>query len=363
MEDFCDKSALSRVMLQGFKSIAKCEITLGNLNVLIGCNGAGKSNFIHFFDMIAQMLNGHLQLYAGRHGGSDPLLHFGRKRTSQLKTTLHFGNGYYGCILEPTADNHFLFRNEWLHENQSEQKMGEGHFETKMSNANMTKVGRDMLSAMKQWRVYHFHDTSDTAFLKQLHGINDNIYLRPDAKNLAAYLYFLQKKYPENYKRIIKTIRLVAPFFRDFNLRPSPYNEDVIELEWVENGEDIPFKAHHLSDGTLRFICLVTVFLQPEEKQPETIFVDEPELGLHPYALAVLTAIMKSVAQKKQLIVSTQSVELLNEFEAKDVIVVDREEGSSSFRRLDEKGLLEWLKEYSLGELWKKNLLGGRPAR
>jgi predicted ATPase len=154
---------------------------------------------------------------------------------------------------------------------------------------------------------------------------------------------------------------LVAPFFGDFYLRPFPQNKEVIELEWFERGQDVPFKAHLLSDGTLWFICLATVFLQPEDLQPETILVDEPELGLHPYAITVLASLIRTT--KKQVIISTQSVELLNEFDANDVIVVDRGRGKSLLRRLNQHELEEWLVEYRLGELWKKNILGGRPSR
>jgi predicted ATPase len=192
-------------------------------------------------------------------------------------------------------------------------------------------------------------------------GINDNAYLRPDARNLASFLYLLRDSYPASYQRIVKTIRLVAPFFGDFYLRPSPKNKEVIELEWFERGQDIPFKAHLLSDGTLRFMCLATVFLQPEDLKPQTILVDEPELGLHPYAITVLASLIRTTS--KQVIVSTQSVELLNEFEASDVIVVDRDEGKSYLHRLNQQELEAWLLDYSLGELWRKNILGGRPAR
>ena len=240
-----------------------------------------------------------------------------------------------------------------------EYEIGKGHFETKAFSTVAT-IHENILSAMQGWRVYHFHDTSDSAYVKQRHGINDNNYLRPDARNLAAFLYLLRENYSSSYQKIVKTIRLVAPFFRDFYLRPSPQNNEFIELEWFERGHDIPFKAHLLSDGTLRFICLTTVFLQPKDFQPETILVDEPELGLHPYAITVLASLIRT---SKQVIVSTQSVELLNEFDASDVIVVDRNSGCSSLRRLEERELEEWLEDYSLGELWKKNLIGGRPSK
>lgn len=216
---------------------------------------------------------------------------------------------------------------------------------------------------MRQWRVYHFRDTGDGARVKQPQSINDHVHLREDAGNLAAFLYLLRRQHSGSYQRIVKTVHLIAPFFADFHLHPSPENPDMIELEWVEQGRDVPLKAHYLSDGTLRFICLATVFLQPSGLQPETLFVDKPELGLHPYSINVLASLIRATSREKQVIISTQSVDLLNQFEPEDVIVVDRHGGRSALRRLHYEALAEWLNEYTLGQLWEKNMLGGRPGR
>ncbi|BAZ08949.1 hypothetical protein NIES4071_07550 [Calothrix sp. NIES-4071] len=352
---------LSRIVIKSFKSIADCNLSLSRLNVLIGSNGAGKSNFIGFFRMVQQLFDENLQVFVSRQGSSDALLHFGRKTTEQLKFELWFGDNYYMATLEPTQDNRLMFTKESLRWGLTNEELGKGHFETVVRKNVPAAISNHIVSLITQWRVYHFHDTSDTAYVKQAHNINDNAYLRPDARNLASFLYLLRENYPASYQKIVKTIRLVAPFFGEFYLRPSPQNQDVIELEWFELGQDIPFKAYLLSDGTLRFMCLATVFLQPDILQPETILVDEPELGLHPYAITILASLMR--ATSKQVIVSTQSVELLNEFDASDVIVVDRCQGKSSLRRLLTHDLVEWLEDYSLGELWKKNIVGGRPSR
>jgi predicted ATPase len=118
-----------------------------------------------------------------------------------------------------------------------------------------------------------------------------------------------------------------------------------------------------LSDGTLRFICLTTLLLQPKSLLPDTLLIDEPELGLHPFAINLLADMLQEAAESKQVIVSTQSVELLNAFQPEDVVVVQREEDASVFKRLDKAALSDWLADdYSLGELWKRNILGGRPG-
>lgn len=363
-----DSNQLSRLVLKGYKSIAefpKDGIELGALNVLIGANGAGKSNFIGFFRLINRILDQQLQAAVGDAGGPDAVLHFGRKKTEELCAELYFGNNGYKFRLKPTQDNRMMFSHEALWWNQhGDWRPASGHFES-YAEAQKGKTGiyQHVVPAMRSWRVYHFHDTGASARVKQIHGINDNEYLRDDARNLAAFLYRLSKHHESHYRRIVKSVQLVAPFFGGFHLRPSVDNPEKIQLEWTEAGQDEPFTASALSDGTLRFICLATVLLQPEAFMPTTILIDEPELGLHPFAIKVLGGMMKSTAQKHQIIVSTQSVELVNEFDIDNLIVVDKKGGASTFNRPNAEALSEWLHDYSLGEMWKKNLLGGRPTR
>ncbi|MFK3688912.1 AAA family ATPase [Agrobacterium tumefaciens] len=356
---------ISRLVLSGYKSIEHCDLEMGRLNVLIGANGAGKSNFIGFFRLINRILDKQLQISVGLAGGPDALLHFGRKKTEALSAELYFGQNGYRFTLQPTEDNRMLFANEalwWIQHGDWRPKSG--HFETYVEEQRTrTGIYKYVVPAMRSWRLYHFHDTSSSALVKQVHNINDNSFLRDDARNLAAFLLRLQLNHDEHYQRIIKAIRLVAPFFGDFHLRPTVGSKEKIQLEWTERGQDEPFTASALSDGTLRFMCLATVLLQPKTLMPAAILIDEPELGLHPFAISVLGGLMKSASRERQLIVSTQSVELVNEFDAEDLIVVDKRGGASTFRRPDTAALSEWLEEYTLGDLWKKNLLGGRPGR
>jgi len=328
MKPITDRAQLNRLVINGYKSIAECSLELGALNVLIGCNGAGKSNFIGFFRLIQQMLESNLQAYVSKQGGPDSILHFGRKVTEKLHTELYFGNNGFIADFEATKDNRLMIAEESFYWNVSGPRLiGRGEFESLAMKGTRSGIDRFVVPAMKQWRVYHFHDTSDSASVKQIHQLNDNEYFREDAKNLAAFLFRLKEEYPNEFEHIEKTVRLVAPFFGKFNLRATTANKNAIQLEWFEYGQDVPFKAYQLSDGTLRFICLAVVFLQPSALQPETIFVDEPELGLHPYAITTLASMIRSVSKSKQVIISTQSVELLNEFDPQDVVVIDRKDG------------------------------------
>ncbi|NOS75575.1 MAG: AAA family ATPase [Methyloglobulus sp.] len=365
-------SKLNKISIQGYKSIRNLEqFKLTNLNILLGANGAGKSNFISVFKLLAQMYEQRLQVYVPENGGADALLNYGRKKTKQISMGFYFDVNGYEFTLIPTLDNRLVFEQEKLMftgyiawdgtpRYPSSTVIARGHIEAVLKKSNH-KYAEFIKPAIESWRIYHFHDTSDTAFVKHIHAINDNLKLKTDAGNLAAFLLKLKLKFPENYQQIVKTIRLVAPFFADFVLREG---EEHIQLEWTEVGNpDTPFKAHVLSDGTLRFICLATLLLQPFSLMTDTVLIDEPELGLHPYGLAVLADLIKRAAEQKQLIISTQSVELINHFSANDIIVVDRVDDASTFKRLDDEQLKDWLEDYSLGDLWKQNIIGGRPTR
>lgn len=357
---------LTKIEIKGFKSIKECDLELKMLNVFIGCNGAGKSNFISLFKMLQHMIDGKLEYFVTNQGGINSILYFGSKITEQLFVDFKFGDNGYGFNLVPTKDNRIMFEDEWFYwKGYGIKHIGSGHLESRWKKGTGTNIDSYVQPILKdqKWRIYHFHDTSDTALVKQEHGINDNISLATDARNLAAFLYMLKETKSEHYIKIVKTIRLVAPFFDDFILRPNPFKTDRIQLEWKSIDNDVPFTSSQLSDGTLRFICLATLLLQPYRLMSETILIDEPELGLHPYAITILASLIKSASKKKQIIISTQSVELLNQFDVGDIVVVDRDKSSSKFSRLNEVELEIWLEnDYSLGELWNKNLLGGRPA-
>jgi predicted ATPase len=149
-----------------------------------------------------------------------------------------------------------------------------------------------------------------------------------------------------HYKRILAAIRANAPYFRDFVLAEEGNGR--IRLRWTQAGVDATFPAEVLSDGTLRYICLATLLLQPHP--PALIALDEPELGLHPFAIAQLADMIASTATRSQVVVATQSVTLLNQFDLGALVVVERDAGSSVLHRPDEERMRAWLDEYSLGE-------------
>ncbi|UFH48671.1 AAA family ATPase [Pseudomonas sp. KNUC1026] len=366
-------SAIHRLSISGFKSIRTMEnLHLSSLNVLIGANDVGKSNFVGYFRMLSELVEGRLQIWAAKQGGAERVLSYGIKETQELVTSIRFGANGYQVALEATPEGGFTFISEMLYFNGpvhgvSRPRLGSGHSESnlkkEMDGGTSSKIATFCHRAISGWKVFHFHDTSDTAGVKRQGSLHDNAFLRMDASNLAAFLYRLRDDSPQVYSQIRKTVRLAVPFFDDFVLQPTtlPTEEQQIRLLWKQNDSDYSLWPSQLSDGSIRFICLATALLQPEP--PTTIIIDEPELGLHPYAIVLLGALIRSAATRTQVIVSTQSVSLLNEFGIQDLIVVERESGGSVFKRLDEDDFSEWLQDYCIGELWEKNILGGRPSR
>ncbi|WP_428681287.1 AAA family ATPase [Sphingopyxis sp.] len=363
--------AIDWITVQGFKSLRDIEkLPLNDVNVIIGSNGSGKSNFINVFSLLNSIRGGRLQEYVATNGGASSLLYMGPKETSKISIHIAFSNekNQYkidlsysdGDILKPTLESVFYWdksKYNYPYDTSLVARDGEAGISAQSNHA----IASYVQNHLQKWRVYHFHDTSRTSPMKQNCDVGDNRFLRADGSNLASFIYLLKNEHPDCYNIIRASIKRVAPFFDDFSLSPSELNGDKIKLEWKHVGTDAYFSAASLSDGTLRFIALATLLLQPSALRPSVILIDEPELGLHPYALGILAAMIRSAGRGSQIIVSTQSALFLDYFEPKDVLVADRVDGATIFNRLDDERLSSWLEEYSLGQLWEKAEIGGRP--
>jgi len=366
-------SKLHRIQIKGFRSIKEMSLELGPLNVMIGANGAGKSNLISFFKLMNELTAGRLQEHIAATGRATANLHFGPKLTPQMEAKLEFhvdnGTDAYQMRLFHAAGDSLVFADENVSFHQAgyiEPKvvsLGAGHQETaidEMASQN-EPTAKTLRYLLHRCRVFHFHDTSPTARVRQYCYTGDDRWLMPDAANLAAILYRLRTEEETVYRRIVATIRQVAPFFDDFQLEPSGAAGQDIILNWRHRKSDLAFGPHQLSDGTLRAMCLITLLMQPVDKLPDLIVVDEPELGLHPYALNVVASLFQTASHHTQVLVSTQSSSFLDSFDPEDIVVVERDGEVSRFTRPDADKLNDWLEEYTLGEVWEKNVIGGGP--
>ncbi len=398
---------LKHVVVKGFKSIKSLDLTMEPINILIGANGSGKSNFISLFTFLRNFYEDKLHNYVKKNGYANAFFYFGVKTTPEIEIDIDIGikrfnlefehdvdkdslvlkdNIYLGVeIIKETISNNLYTLNEIINIfygiinkpidfdfdkmekvekikrmlEPLKKELHEFHKDHELRDFSLQKY-------LMECRVYHFHDTGPTAGFKQAIDLEASDYLYSDANNIAAFLYRLKttkdRNFTKSYNDIVAAIKTVAPYFHNFYLEPrGSEGKKMILLKWQHRDHDNPFSANQLSDGTARFICMATLLLQPQSLRPASIVLDEPELGLHPAALEVLAELIKSASKENQVICSTQSVTFANQFEAKDFIVVDQEQGASVFKRVDKAELKDWLEDYAMGDIWTKNLIGGRP--
>lgn len=365
------RSRIGKITLNGFKSIeAMRGFGLGSLTVLIGPNGVGKSNFLSFFRMLSHAFSDpdNFANYLSEQGGASKLLHDGSRRTSEISAELtietSLGEDKYAFRLTFSADDRLVFAEEaysfgftGFPNHLPWSSVGRGHPAPRLPRT-WTLTASAISQLLRRIDVYQFHDTTDRSRIRTRWNVDDNRFLKEDGANLAPLLYRLRKSDNVLYQRILNTIRLVLPFFADFHLEPT---DTSLLLRWIERGSDEVFSVSQASDGMLRVLALITLLLQKEEDLPDLLILDEPELGLHPYAINVIGGLIDAASTKTQVLMATQSTALVDCFEPENVVVVDRVGRGSAFNRLSSDDLKEWLIDYSLSELWEKNVFGGRP--
>jgi predicted ATPase len=364
---------LSKIRIAGWKSIRDMDpgLELGPLNVLIGANGSGKSNLVSFFQLLNELEGERLQTYIGQSGGADSVLYLGSKVTprisAELEAETETGRLRYSFHLTYAAPGALLIDAERIVPDGPSPKAVSistgGHLESHLRQqaAQCDQNAKTMSDLFKRFRVYHFHDTAQTARIRQAGYIEANQGLYSDAGNLAAMLYLYQQTRPWFYDRIVRTVRKVMPMLDDFVLEPQRLNPRNILLNWKQQGSNYIFGPHQISDSSLRAMALITLFLQPAEDMPALIVVDEPELGIHPHVIEIIAGLIRAASLTSQVILTTQSSTFLDHFEPGEIIVVDSRNGRSLFHHLNTKKLRYWLKDHSAGQLWEMNVLGGGP--
>ena len=374
-----DRMRLSRIMLKGFRSISNQkyeELPLGDVTVLLGANGAGKSNIVLFFKMLNHMMTGALGDFVGKYG-ADQLLFYGLKRTDSLSFTLCFLSqtedveDLYSVELSHRRSDSLFVKNERIRHFRQGYTQPQDYFLTNQEDRGEIFLPKDtrptskVISALLSGiRAYQFHDTSDASHIRNRAYIGNSRFLYSDGGNLAAFLKMLHDtdEFRPYYDRIVRHIQTVMPQFRDFVL--ETVRENYLYLNWRDtSGSDYLFGPDQLSDGSLRFMALTSLLLQPPQIMPKVIVIDEPELGLHPAAVAELAGMVHSASQYAQILLATQSTRLVDEFSPEQIVIIERERGEegAKIRQLDVDELRDWLREYSLSELWEKNVIGAQP--
>ena len=359
-----DTAKLTKIIIKGYKSISSASpitLDLNGIDVLLGANGAGKSNIISFFQMLVNMMKGGFQKYVAESGSNKFFLHYGAKQTSEINAELWFGNLKYSFSLANAVNERLIITNEEIATgNRNAKRLVSDFQESALSNCESAEA-KKIKNYLLNCKVYQFHDSSVTSAMRQRSETETAHYLQSDAGNLASFLFFLQHNYQNSYNRIVDYVKSVIPQFRDFYLEPA---KNLVSLNWTDTSlNDYVLSPYQFSDGSIRFIALAALLLQPAETMPTLVIIDEPELGLHPYAVGQLVEMVKDASTHTQIILATQSPELINGFDIENISVIERDEDKQCtiVKRLNGSDYSEWLEDYTIGELWNKNVLGGRP--
>jgi len=371
---------LKSFSISGFKSFHADEqvIQTGDITIMLGANGSGKSNIVSFFKMLAYMMTNALQNFIGENGGASTFLHYGPKKTNRIIASLEFADDEatdkYNFTLAHAAGDTLIFTEESIYCKLStetrpyELSLDPGLKESGLYNRTKetkTKPARVIFQLLKNIQVFQFHDTSKEARIRNTGYINDNTFLRSDGGNLAAMLYAMKNDPVKEkfYQRIVRYVQQIMPQFGDFVLEPGAMNSNYIMLNWNEKRADYLFGPHQVSDGSLRFMALATLLLQPPDQLPSVIVLDEPELGLHPAAISALSGMIKTASKHCQIILATQSPRFVDEFNLSDLLIIERNinKNCTQVKSLEIEELKLWIDQYSNSELWEKNILGGKP--
>lgn len=369
-----NRKKLSKVTIRGYKSIAYTNpitLHLGDVNILLGANGSGKTNIVSFFSMLGYMMSKSFGIYVEKSGTANSLLHYGPKKTPAISGTLEFTDKQsidsYHFSLSNAAPDRLIITEEGIQwhrktENKPFSATLEPNFRESALADSTNPVAQSIYWMLAYCKVYQFHDSSNEGPLRQACPVETANYLQSHGNNLPSFLLFLRDNYNASYKRIVEYVRDVVPQFQDFYLEPI---NRTISLRWIDNSaSDYRFNAYQFSDGSIRFIALATLLLQPAKTMPDVIIIDEPELGLHPYAITQLAEMIKDASIHAQVIIATQSKDLVDHFDVENISVVEMDEKTqcTSVTHLKEEDFKLWLDKYTIGELWDKNIIGGRPV-
>jgi len=328
---------LSCLSVSGFKSLEKIKFGFRTINALIGANGAGKSNLIDALRMLVHMMDasGQLRGFVGINGGASRLLHFGAKVTQRIEFELDLRSATSARVLRYRAklalakDETLIFESEECRLDEQDHpesvrwdqlrgdSLGSGHSESRL-NRTATEKSQAILKIIRGIRIFQFRDTSYTSALRLNSDFHDTRFVREFGGQLPTVLKRIKQQDGRRYDLICGFIRMIYPTFHAFEF--LPVGETAIRLGWRERMSDYVFDVSQASDGTLRFFALATILLSDPVELPSILVIDEPELGLHPSALAVLADMIRIAAAHCQIILATQSPLLIDQFELGDIV-------------------------------------------
>lgn len=380
-------SIFESITIEGYRRLSSVHLAMRDLTVMIGANGVGKTSLLDVFKLLAASAKGQLLEQIG--GGLEGMLT--RGKADHLAISLEAGvPGHaplkYNLKLIPARGSSYEIGVETLtqHNNPNEplpQKFIDSHkqnvkyfdvqtkrwesptwehnlFETSLSQVpKMYQQSENLRKQLASCTYYGALDVSDRSPVRQPQDMRPATLPGANGEDLVSCLYDLRETDPDRFEIVEDTLAAAFPDFEKLNFPPVAAGK--LSMTWKDKNFPKPIYVHELSEGTLRFLWLVTL-LQSRGLTSITL-IDEPEVSLHPELLRLLADLMREASKRTQLIVATHSDRLVRFLKPDEVLICDAEGGLTTMTWADKLDLDRWLSEYSLDEVWAMNLMGGRP--
>jgi predicted ATPase len=383
-------NTFERLKIDGFRRLYSAEVEMRDLTVMIGANGVGKSSFLEIFSLLAASANGQLQSKISEFGGLTQMVTLDRADSVSISLSMPIKNQEplnYSLELatkgqfyeigsetlrqrrDPNASQPFKYiesrGTDVIYFSPEDEKLVRpswqyNHLESSL--AQVPKMYREPETLRQQLASCSFYKAWELNLSPQS-PIRLPQSMRPatlpgaKGEDLVSCLYYLRETDPNRFEIIQDTLAAAFPDFERLSF--PPVAAGTLAMTWKDRNFSHPFYMHQLSEGTLRFLWLITL-LQSRDLTAVTL-IDEPEVSLHPELLQLLADAMREASQKTQLIVATHSDRLLGFLKPHEVLVCDSEDGLATLSWADSIDLEHWLKDYSLDQLWAMNIIGGRP--
>lgn len=384
-----------RIRVQGFRRLRDVDLKLRPLNVLIGANGCGKTSLLDVFSLLSASAKGDLREMISDIAGIDSNLttlrgvagekaRFARCELDKQVQTLGYAPLKYSITFKPSKTSYEIPDESLTQQTDMTKSVPMKHLEVMHGRVryydpnarqlmvpnwvydpwesalsqvpNMYQEPGTFRRTLGSSTHYHALDVSSRAPVRLPQQMREAKLPGPNGEDLAACLYWMREADPDRFETIEDTLRVAFPSFERLNF--PPVAAGLLAITWKEQDVKYPFYMHQLSEGTLRFLWLVTLLYSPG--LTEVTLLDEPEVSLHPELLSILADCLRDASQRTQLIVATHADRLVRFLKPEEVVILDMEDGATTATRADELDLDAWLSEYTLDQVWQAGRMGGR---
>ena len=387
-------NTFERIHIQGFRRLFDVDIKLNPLNVLIGANGSGKTSILDVLSLLANSASGKLNECLSELGGIEANLsnlsmaNASKARFMSFELAMHVPHEEpleYQLGIVPQGVTHQIgeevlsktqdtppplkyikarLDNVSYYDTKGTQKgpiRPNWDYNSKESALSqvpkMLREPEDFRKRLASSTHYHVLDVSRRAPIRLPQQMRDATLPGHDGEDVVSCLYTIRETDPDRFELIESTLRAGFPYFERMNF--PPVAAGTLAMTWKDRSSKHPFYMHQLSEGTLRFLWLVTLLQSPG--LTEVTMIDEPEVSLHPELLSLLADLLRDASNRTQLIVATHADRLVRFLQPSEILTINtNDEGTSEVIRADELDLENWLKEYTMDEVWRMGRIGGR---